>query len=365
MNTTITDARQRAAEHQRRFEPRFAAYFDSLTSPTGGALELPPLGAFPARALDLLRDMSLRGGKRLRVALLHEAAALATGLPAPGLDEAAISIELLQTHGLVHDDIIDGSPVRRGAPSVPHTYRNDFPDRPDTALGLAVLAGDLAAFLSLRVLLTCDLPPERAAAMAAVQADAGATTVIGQFLDLERDFGPVPALDLLHAVTEFKSTRYSLLAPLRLGLLAAGVDPAPYDDELRRYSTALGIANTVRDDWLDLFGDPAQVGKSLGSDIRSGRRSYAVRALLAADSLDERDRKTVEAALGNPHLDDDTLDHVRAIARRNGVDRTVQADANRHARRASVVAASWHTRWRPEPVAFFEHFPIWTALRER
>ncbi|MCX4234723.1 polyprenyl synthetase family protein [Streptomyces ortus] len=360
----ITSARQRASEYQYRFNARFADYFDTLTDPEGGALDVPPRGAFPSRALDLVRDMSLRGGKRLRVAFLYEAAALITDEPVPGLDEAAISIELLQTHGLIHDDIIDGSAVRRGAQSVPHAYRDEFPDRPDTALGLAVLAGDLAAFLSLRVLATADLPPDRAAAMTAVQADAGALTVIGQFLDLERDFGPVPDLDLLHVVTEFKSTRYSVLAPLRLGLLATGADLAPYDSELRRYSTALGIANTLRDDWLDLFGDPAAVGKSLGSDIRSGRRSYAVRALLAA-ATEETERKVLDTALGDPQCDDDTLDRVRAIARRHGVDQSVQADADRYAHEASTLAGSWHSRWRTQAVAFFEHLPAWTAARDR
>ncbi|GAA2780304.1 polyprenyl synthetase family protein [Kitasatospora paracochleata] len=364
MDHTITAALQRATEHRRRFDARFAAYFDSLTDPAGGALDGPQHGRFPARALDLLRDLSLRGGKRLRVAVLNEAAALATDEAVPGLAEAAISIELLQTHGLIHDDIIDGSAVRRGAPSVPHAYRDEFPDRPDTALGLAVLAGDLAAFLSLRVLVTSDLPPDRAAAMAAVQSDAAATTVIGQFLDLERDFGPVPDLDLLHAVTEFKSTRYSVLAPLRLGLLAAGSDPAPHDGELRRYSTALGIANMLRDDWLDLFGDPDTVGKSLGSDIRSGRRSYVVRALLAADT-DAAERTVLDAAIGDPQCDDDTLDRVRAVARRHGVDRSLQADAERHAREASALAGTWRTRWRADAVAFFEHLPTWTAARDR
>ncbi|MGR6999264.1 polyprenyl synthetase family protein [Yinghuangia aomiensis] len=283
MNDTITAARRRAAGHQRRFDARFAAYFDSLTDPAGGARsKLPSRGQFPQDALALLRDMAMRGGKRLRVALLHEAAALVADGPVPGLDEAAISIELLQAHGLIHDDIIDDSPMRRGGRSVYYAYRDRFPDREDTALALAVLAGDLAAFLAQRVLLSSGLPPDRAAAMAAVQADVGAAAVLGQFLDLERDFGPAPDLDLLHAVTEFKSTRYSVLAPLRLGLLAAGVDPAPYDGELRRYASALGIANQLRDDWLDLFGDPGTVDKPLGADIRSGRRSYAVRELLAA-----------------------------------------------------------------------------------
>ncbi|WP_030203730.1 polyprenyl synthetase family protein [Streptomyces sp. NRRL S-87] len=363
MNEDLSAAWQRASGHRRRFEARFAAYFDSLTDPAGGVLETPAHGAFPARALDLVRDMSLRGGKRLRVVLLHEAAALVTDEDVPGLDEAAISIELLQTHGLIHDDIIDDAPVRRGGPSTYYAYRHEFPDRPGTAVALALLAGDLAAFLSVRVLLTSGLPADRVLAMAAVHADTGAVTVTGQMIDLERDFHAAPDVEFLHEVTEYKSTRYSVLAPLRLGLLAAGTDIAPYDGELRAYAGALGIANQIHDDWLDLFGDPQSLGKPAGSDLRSGRRSYAVRALLAA--CDGTERKLVDAALGDPGCDDDTLDRIRRVARTHGVDRQLRADAERHAREAAARAATWRERWRPEAVAFFEHMPAWSVTRDR
>ncbi|MGW2679169.1 polyprenyl synthetase family protein [Streptomyces sp. NPDC001436] len=363
MNDTLTAALRRAAGHQRRFDARFAAYFDSLTDPAGSHLEIPRHGTFPARALHLVRELSLRGGKRLRVTLLHEAAALVTGETVPGLDEAAISVELLQTHGLIHDDIIDDAPTRRGGPSTYFAYRQEFPDRPDTALALAVLAGDLAAFLAGRVLLTGALPPDRALAMAAVHADTAASTVAGQLLDLERDFHPAPGTELLHEVTEYKSARYSILAPMRLGLLAAGADLAPHDGELRRYATALGIANQIHDDWLDLFGDPRSLGKPVGSDIRSGRRSYAVRALLAV--CDAKERAVVDAALGAPDCDDDTLDRIRGIARAHGVDRLLRADADRHARQAEAQTAKWRERWRPDAVAFFAHMPAWSVTRDR
>ncbi|MFF5447678.1 polyprenyl synthetase family protein [Streptomyces sp. NPDC012888] len=363
MNDAITAAWQRAADHQRRFDARFAAYFDSLTDPAAGRLDVPGRGTFPARALELVRELSLRGGKRLRVALLHEASALVTDGSVPGLDEAAISIELLQTHGLIHDDIIDDAPTRRGGPSTYYAYRRDFPDRPDTALALAVLAGDLAAFLAGRVLLTSALPPDRVLAMAAVHADVSASTVAGQLIDLERDFHPAPDTELLHEVTEYKSTRYSVLAPMLLGLLAAGVDPTPYDAELRRYATAVGIANQIHDDWLDLFGDPASLGKPAGSDIRSGRRSYAVRALLSA--ADDAERRLLEGALANPDCDDDTLERIRRTARTHGIDRVLAADADRQARRAAAQAAAWRGRWRPDAVAFFEHLPTWSVRRDR
>ncbi|WP_445395074.1 polyprenyl synthetase family protein [Streptomyces sp. LE64] len=346
---------ERLAEYRNRFDALFAEYFDALARR--------PLahGSFAVEALDLVRDMSLRGGKRLRVALVHEAARLVAPDPVPGLDEAALSIELLQTHGLIHDDIVDDSPVRRGAPSVYYAYRERFPDRPQTALGLAVLAGDLAAFLSLQVLLDAPLPRDLRQAMAAVQATTGADTVVGQFLDLERDFGPVPDRERLDLVSDHKSARYSVLAPLRLGLLAAGEDPACHHDELARYARLVGVSGQLRDDYLDLFADPGTTGKPAGTDLRAGRLSYAVCALLAATG--GRDREVVEAALSDPVCPPETVERVQETARRHGVDERLREDIRRSAREASALAATWRPRWRGEAVDFFEQLPLWGAER--
>ncbi|MFJ5774309.1 polyprenyl synthetase family protein [Streptomyces sp. NPDC093094] len=348
---------ERLAGYQDRFDGLFAEYFDSV------AEQGLPRSSFVPEALELVRDMSLRGGKRLRVALLHEAARLVTPDAVAGLDEAALSIELLQTHGLIHDDIVDDSPVRRGEPSVYYAYRGRFPGRPQTALGLAVLAGDLAAFLSVQVLLTAPVPRALRQAMAAVQATAGADTVVGQILDLERDFGPVPGREALDTVSEYKTARYSVLAPLRLGLLAAGEDPAAHEKELARYATLIGVSGQMRDDYLDLFADAATLGKPAGSDLREGRRSYAVCAVLAATT--GREREAVESALAGPGCPPETVERVRRIARHHGVDARLRAETHRVAEEASAVAAGWRGRWRHEAVEFFEQLPLWGALRVR
>ncbi|MFE5867341.1 polyprenyl synthetase family protein [Streptomyces roseifaciens] len=355
--STAAAAQQRVAGYRRRFDTRFEAYFDSLAE----SLDTPPLSRFTPRCLDLLRDLSLRGGKRLRVALLYEAARLVTDEQVPGLEEAALSIELLQTHGLVHDDIIDDSPVRRGGPSTYYAYRKEFPGDDGTALGLAVLAGDLASFLSMHVLLGADAPAERKQAMLEVQLRAGAETVAGQIADLERDFEPLPSEDLLHTVCEYKTTRYSILAPLRLGLLAAGEDLAGHDERLRRYATPAGISGQMRDDYLDLFGDEDVIGKSPGSDIRSGRRSYAVRAVLAAATPAERG--LLESALGDPGCTAGTIDRIRRIAREHGVDDALRAAMLRHAQEAAGEASGWRAHWREEAVTFFEGLPLWNVRR--
>ncbi|MGG8410150.1 polyprenyl synthetase family protein [Streptomyces sp. 12297] len=360
MTDTAVLARQvraRLAGYEDRFGALFEEYFRSLTA----TLDAPAFSRFTPECLALVRDLSLRGGKRTRVALLFEAARLVTSDPVEGLDAAALSIELLQTHGLIHDDIIDDSPTRRGGPSTYYAYRERFPDQPKTALGLAVLAGDLAFGLCLQVLLDSKAPLPVRQAMVEAQLKAATDTFVGQITDIERDFTPVPTQDVLHDVAEYKSARYSALAPLRLGLIAAGEDPAPFEKELRRYARLVGISGQMCDDYQDLFGDARAMGKPTGGDIREGRRNYTVSTLLAAASGPER--AMVEAALGDGACSPETIDTIREIALRRGVQKKIREDVQHYAQLAAAEAATWRPRWREEAVTFFERLPVWSAER--
>ncbi|MET9495605.1 polyprenyl synthetase family protein [Streptomyces sp. NPDC006552] len=357
MNSSALTALQRAAQHQQRFDAAFEKYFAELAGNLDGAR----LGRFTPRCLELLADLSLRGGKRIRVALLYEAARLVTDEDVPGLLEAALSLELLHSHALVLDDIIDDSPVRRGGPSAYYACREDLPGHPQTALGLAMMVGDLAGFLALRVLFEADLPAARKQALLDVQLAVTTDTVVGQILDLERDVVSPADDGLLETVCEYKTTRYSLLAPLRLGLLAAGEELAGHERSLHRYATLAGLSGQMRDDYLDLFGDPDVTGKPLGGDLRAGRLTYPVRDLLAATDGDEHD--TVKAALGNPACTPRTIERVRSIAYRHDVHSRLQSAIDRYAEEASAEAASWRRHWRGDAVAVFEHLPVWNTTR--
>ncbi|HZF89134.1 polyprenyl synthetase family protein [Streptomyces sp.] len=348
----------RVAAYESGFNARFAEYFDTLAA----TMDAPAFSRFTPECVGLLRELSLRGGKRMRVVLLYEAARLVTDAPVDGLDAAALSIELLQTHGLIHDDIIDDSPTRRGGPTTYYAYREKFPDRPRTALGLAILAGDLALALSLRVLLDAEAPLPVRQAMVEAQTRAAADTFVGQIADLERDFTTGPAdEEILHSVADYKSARYSLLAPLELGLLAAGGEPGRHAAELRRYARLVGICGQMRDDYLDLFGDPELTGKPVGTDLREGRHTYTVRALLSA--VGGAERAVVTSALGDASCTDQDVADVREIGERSGVAAGMRAEMRRHAEEASALAGSWRRRWRGDAVAFFAQLPVWSVER--
>lgn len=347
----------RIATYDRKFSALFEEYFQTLER----TLEAPAFSRFVPEARDLLQDLSLRGGKRMRVALLHEAARLVTDEPVAGLDEAALSIELLQTHALIHDDIIDNSPTRRCGPSTYYAYRARLPQHPQAALGLALLAGDLALNLSQQVLMTSAATLGTRHDMVGIQLQAACAMFTGQIADLERDFTNLPAEDVLHSVTDYKSARYSALAPMQLGLLAAGEQPTRFHTALHRYARSIGISEQMRDDYQDLYGDAATMGKPTGTDIRDGRRNYVVRAILTAATNEER--ALVESLLGNPDCTDEEISVVADIGRHHDVPRELSEKMRHFAHQAAAEAASWRRQWREEAVAFFERLPVWSLER--
>ncbi|HOT13094.1 MAG TPA: polyprenyl synthetase family protein, partial [Polyangiaceae bacterium] len=143
------------ADVRRDVDARLAGYLDARVAETARH------GADVEAMARAVRDLTLRGGKRLRavLVLIGYLASNQHGSFDPALD-AGVAFELLQTYLLVHDDWMDGDERRRGGPSVPAMLREHHGS---TRLGdaAAVLAGDFAAALSLDVLSRLDAPPER------------------------------------------------------------------------------------------------------------------------------------------------------------------------------------------------------------
>lgn len=356
---TASVIQDRIDGHGRHFAMVFADYFTDLRS----TFDHPVESVFSPRSVDLIEELARRGGKRQRAAFVYEAARLA-GLPPyfAASDAGALAIELLQTSLLIHDDLVDNSPVRRGGPSTFGAYGSDLPDHPQHVMGLTVMAGDMAGYLALDVLLAADLPADLIRAMSAATVTAGMDTFSGQIIDLERDLlDDVPSLEFLNVVSDYKSGRYSAIAPMRLGLLAAGYDPALYDDTLNRYSTAIGISGQMRDDYISFFGDPAVTGKPAGVDVRAGRISYPIRQALV--SATDRERDYLRAILGRADATDADVRTVQEIALVHRADGILRSQMQHYAELASAEAATWSDLWDAQAVEFFVQMPVWGVER--
>ncbi len=261
-----------------------------------------------------IRDLAVRGGKRLRPALCaasYSAFGGASGFERIG--PALVSLELLQVYLLVHDDWMDGDAVRRGGPSTHAALASRFGSAQAGAVA-AILAGDLAAAYSLEALGECDVP---APALAAAMRELGEMqhrVVLGQILDVR---GVCRGGDEVERMHDLKTGSYTVRGPLRLGAALAGAD----DDaraRLESFAAPLGIAFQLRDDLLGLFGDPTRTGKPRGSDLREGKRTAVAAALSPASDWAPR----LAAA---PKMNDDELAALVDAVEKSGARERVEA----------------------------------------
>jgi geranylgeranyl diphosphate synthase type I len=230
-------------------------------------------------AAEAARELTLRGGKRMRAALVA-AGYLATG----GTDAfavcgpAMIAIELLQTYLLIHDDWMDGDAVRRGGAAV-HVVLGEKLGKELGAAG-AILAGDLASGWAQAALLESAVAPERVLAAARVYARINVDVVSGQIAEMTaHQSATPPTVDMVHTL---KTASYTTTGPLLIGAALAGASEAQ-NTALERFGRALGVAFQLRDDLLGTFGDPAITGKPIYNDVRTGKRTALVSELLKDD----------------------------------------------------------------------------------
>lgn len=275
----------------------------------------------PALVADLehLRAF-LAGGKRIRPTLLR-LGHLAAGGDVAAVTGPALALELLHTCALLHDDVIDRAPSRRGRPTVHHAVAADH--RRHGWLGdplaygeaVAILLGDLAFVHADEAFLDADVPD------AALLAGFRRFTVLreevmaGQHLDLHAATARLTDRDLALRIATLKSGRYSVARPLEIGAVLAGAD----DDlvtGLGAFGDPLGRAFQVRDDLLGVFGDPEVTGKSVASDLAEGKRTLLIAE--AATRLDAAELTRLETALGDPELPTSEAAALREVLDRCG-----------------------------------------------
>lgn len=260
----------------------------------------------------------LSGGKRFRArcALLGYAT-IQESVPDLAID-VACALEVFHAAALVHDDIMDNSDTRRGAPSVHrlfetlHSGSRWSGDGERFGTNSALLLGDLLlAFSDELFAAGVSAEPDAAKRIASrnefnrMRLDVTA----GQYLDITEEVA-WPVIDKLDALSRaqrvviYKSAKYSIEAPLVIGAALAGASDVQLTT-LRHIGLPLGIAFQLRDDILGVFGDPAVTGKPAGDDLREGKRTVLI--ALAQQELPNSAIKLMDELLGDPELTDQQI----------------------------------------------------------
>ncbi|MBT3817520.1 MAG: polyprenyl synthetase family protein [Candidatus Magasanikbacteria bacterium] len=223
-------------------------------------------------AVELLEDFSIRGGKRIRAMLMIIAYLGYGGKNKTEIIKASISIELLQSFLLIHDDIIDNDDMRRGGPTVHAYYKKKHPKKYSESLALVI--GDFAFTYSLEPLLHSDFPNK--IQLRAIKEFTSVTkvTCYGQILDLFSSIHEIDE-DFTTQIHINKTAVYTILGPLRLGAIFAGVSEEKMKP-LNAFALNLGRAFQIKDDILGIFGDEKKLGKSMASDLIEGKKTLLV-----------------------------------------------------------------------------------------
>jgi geranylgeranyl diphosphate synthase type I len=247
----------------------------------------------------------------------------------PSVVGVAAALELFHAAALVHDDLIDQSDTRRGAPSAHRLFERHHRDR--RFVGDATRFGDSSAILLGDLLLvwsdelfaeSLDGLTDRDNARAArAEFNRMRTDVTaGQYLDIlaEAAWPHVPealAIDTAVNVITYKSAKYSIEAPLAIGASLGGASLAQMA-ALREFGLPLGIAFQLRDDLLGVFGDSEVTGKPAGDDLVEGKRTVLV--ALTRDAVPASARHTIDELLGDPELTGDQVQMLQETIRASG-----------------------------------------------
>ncbi|MDO6596469.1 polyprenyl synthetase family protein [Oceanihabitans sp. 2_MG-2023] len=199
------------------------------------------------------------GGKRLRPVLTLMTAEIFNTDYKKALD-AALSIEVFHNFSLVHDDIMDDAPLRRGQETVHEKWN----------INTGILSGD--AMLILAYQLFENYNPETFQALAKLFSKTALEVCEGQQYDVDFETREDVTITEYLKMIEYK-TAVLVGAAMQMGAIIAG---ATKEDQntIYQFGKNLGIAFQLQDDYLDVFGDPETFGKQVGGDIIENKKTY-------------------------------------------------------------------------------------------
>lgn len=215
----------------------------------------------PRSLYEPLKYMIEIGGKRIRPRLMLLAYSLYHNELTPSVVEGAAAIEVFHSFTLMHDDIMDNAPIRRGKTTVWKKWNANA----------AILSGDVMLIDSYKRYAAC-AAPEILPAVLELFSDTADKVCQGQQLDME--FESRSRIEMEEYIQMIGLKTSELLAcSAKMGAIFAGASAAEADI-LYRFAYLLGLAFQIMDDYLDTYGDVAVFGKSIGGDILCDKKTW-------------------------------------------------------------------------------------------
>jgi octaprenyl-diphosphate synthase len=265
-----------------------------------------PVGMIP----DIASHLIEAGGKRLRP-LITLAAAKACGGGGSAALALATAVEFIHTATLLHDDVVDGSTLRRGKTAANLVWGNQS----------SVLVGDFLFARSFNLMVEAG-----SIDILDVLARASSTIAEGEVMQLAAAAKGEASRSGYDAIIEAK-TAALFSAAAKVGAMSAGASKAEVD-AMADYGRHLGLAFQLVDDALDYGGVTEALGKNIGDDFREGKATLPL--IIALESAASEERNFWEQVLSKRHEPHDLARGLELIKRHRGVVLTLEA-AQEHA----------------------------------
>lgn len=263
------------------------------------------------------------GGKRIRP-LLTVLASNMFKTDATQAITAGVALEMFHNFTLLHDDLMDRAPIRRGKPTV-HIKWND---------NTAILSGDTMLIEAYRILAT--VSSLHLTEIYNVFNRTAQEICEGQQYDMEFETRNDITEDEYIEMIRLK-TSVLLGACLKIGALTADA-PIAVADKLYQYGINLGLAFQLRDDWLDSFGNQANFGKRIGGDIVCNKKTFLlINALRQATGSDADELKQWIAA--TEFDENEKIEAVRRIFKNLKIDEQTQQKIEQYSQKADAILA--------------------------
>lgn len=264
------------------------------------------------------------GGKRLRPVLTLMTTEIFDGNYKTALN-AALSVEVFHNFSLVHDDIMDDAPLRRGQ----HTVHEKWD------INTGILSGD--AMLIMAYQLFENYEDSTFKALAKLFSKTALEVCEGQQYDIDFETRDNVTITEYLKMIEYK-TAVLVAAAMQMGAIIAKA-PSKEQNQIYEFGKNLGIAFQLQDDYLDTFGNTETFGKQIGGDIIENKKTYLYIKALEFSS-DEEQQELKDLFSLTPNKSRHKIEKVKHIFEASGSSKETQREIENYTQKAFAVLDS-------------------------
>jgi len=267
-----------------------------------------------------LKEFNLRGGKRIRAALIFYGFKCFSNKKSDDKDllKVSIAMELIQSFLLIHDDIIDRDELRRCGPTShkffeeigekDFKFETDINEKKHFGTAMAIFAGDLCAALANTILTKIKIANKNEVIYEINKIIRN--TTFGQIIDVRSGYDNIFSEKTTLKIYKLKTANYSIELPLKMGAILAGATEKEIK-KIKKYAEPLGIAFNIQDDLLELFGEKKKFGKPMGSDLKEGKKTLVI--LKTLEKSTKKEALFIKKNLGNKNISKKDIEKIKKI----------------------------------------------------